>query len=210
MALSHKPQLNNLSKSHATKNKQMRTPTLIQILKIPFYGTLSIILSVTVFTLALWLPNFKLLWIVLSATSTSYVEKLSFVWSLYGSIQTNFTPLSAVYTILIAILFGINTTLLVYYIKKMRGGVRGLVGTGSLGIGGLISGIFGIGCAACGSFILTSLLPLFGAGGFLTLLPLGGGEFGLIGVCLLGYSITMLLRKIHAPLVCAIRTDYKD
>lgn len=55
MALSHKPQLNNLSKSHATKNKQMRTPTLIQILKIPFYGTLSIILSVTVFTLALWL-----------------------------------------------------------------------------------------------------------------------------------------------------------
>lgn len=187
----------------------MRTSTFIRILSIPQYALISVTISVAVFTLALWLPNFRLIWIVLSASSTSFVEKLSFIWSLYGSIHTNFTPLSAVYTILIAILFGINTTLLIYYIKKMHGGVRGLAGTGSIGIGGLISGIFGIGCAACGSFIFTSLLSIFGAGGLITLLPLGGGEFGLIGIGLLGYSIYTLLQKIHDPLVCEVRTGYK-
>ncbi len=132
-------------------------------------------------------------------------EKASFVWSLYGSIGTNFTVVSASYTIAIAILFGVNIALLAYYIARMRGGARRVGSTSAAGFGGLIAGIFGIGCAACGTFIFTSVLALFGASGFLAILPLGGEEFGLLGVLLLMYSIYLLAKKINDPLVCEIK-----
>tara|TARA_Y100000310_G_scaffold111677_1_gene110078 strand:- start:1888 stop:2124 length:237 start_codon:yes stop_codon:yes gene_type:complete len=72
------------------------------------------------------------------------------------------------------------------------------------GIGGFISGIFGIGCATCGSFIITPLLALIGAGGFLTLLPFGGEEFGFLGVGLLGFSVMSVAKKINQPSTCPV------
>jgi len=68
--------------------------------------------------------------------------------------------------------------------------------------GGLISGIFGIGCAACGTLVLTPLLALIGAGGIVALLPFGGQEFGVFGVGMLGFSIFVIAKKIQEPLVC--------
>ena len=76
--------------------------------------------------------------------------------------------------------------------------------SGAAGIGGLVSGVFGIGCAACGTFILTPLLALFGATGLFSLLPFGGEEFGFIGVGLLVYSIYAVTKKINSPMVCDI------
>ncbi len=168
------------------------------------YLALASLIVAIVFTFAVWLPNLKLIAIVLSSNTATLSEKLSFLFSLYGSIQTNFTTVSASYTILIAILFGINIALLTYYIKRSRGGVRSVKGTGAAGIGGLVAGIFGIGCAACGTFILTSALALFGVGGVLAHLPFGGEEFGFLGVGLLLYSIHVLTKKINDPLVCQI------
>jgi hypothetical protein len=155
-----------------------------------------------VFSFAVLLPNFQLLWIVSQTASLS--ELLSLVGSLYGAITTNFTFISASYTIAIAVLFGVNVALLTYYIQKMRNGLTGLSITGLTGLGGLVSGSLGIGCAACGTFIFTSVLTLFGAGGVLAYLPLGGEEFGLLGVALLLYSIYSLTKKITHPLVCPI------
>ena len=86
----------------------------------------------------------------------------------------------------------------------MRGGTSSLRGTGLSSIGGLVSGIFGIGCAACGTFIFTSVLTLFGVGGILAYLPFGGEEFGFLGVGLLLYSLYTLTKKITDPLVCPI------
>ena len=60
-----------------------------------------------------------------------------------------------------------------------------------------------MGCAACGSFLLTSL-TLAGASGVLTLLPLGGSEFGIIGAVLLALAIYMTAKKIQDPLVCKV------
>ncbi len=168
------------------------------------YLALASVIAAIVLTFAVWLPNLKLIAIVLTSNTSTVSEKLSFVLSLYGSIQTNFSAVSASYTILIAILFGINIALLTYYIKRSRGGVRSIKGTGAAGIGGLVAGIFGIGCAACGTFIFTSVLALFGVGGILAYLPFGGEEFGFLGVGLLLYSIYVLTKKISDPLVCQI------
>lgn len=161
--------------------------------------------SILVFSFAVWLPNLSLLSRVLHPDSAgSMTDKAGFLFSLYGSIGTNFTVISASSTIAIAILFGMNIALLAYYIARARGGVRGVGSTGAAGMGGLISGIFGIGCAACGTFIFTSVLALFGATGLLVLLPFGGEEFGFIGVALLLYSTYLLVKKINDPLVCEI------
>lgn len=169
------------------------------------YLLIAVIVSLLVFSFSVWLPNFSLLSQVLHPDSAGTIsEKANFVFSLYGSIVTNFTAISASYTIAIAILFGINIALLAYYIRRARGGVRGVGSTGAAGIGGLVSGIFGIGCAACGTFIFTSVLALFGATGLLVFLPFGGEEFGFLGVALLMYSIYLLAKKINDPLVCDI------
>lgn len=179
---------------------------ILTVFRKPKYLLLATTVAVLVFTFAIWLPNLSLLAKVLHPDSAgSIAQKAGFVWSLYGSISTNFTVLSASYTIVIAVLFGVNISLLAYYITRMRGGVRSVSSTSAAGLSGLVSGIFGIGCAACGTFILTSVLAVFGATGFLAWLPFGGEEFGLLGVGLLLYSIFLLDKKINDPLVCEIK-----
>ncbi len=91
--------------------------------------------------------------------------------------------------------------MITYFLKRRIKEVgQGGVATGFLGIA---SGVLGVGCAACGSFLLTSL-TLVGAGGVLTFLPLGGSEFGIIGVLLLATSVYMTAKQIKNPLVCRI------
>jgi hypothetical protein len=110
--------------------------------------------------------------------------KLSFWGSMYGALFTNFTLFSALSTLAIAYLFGVNSALLAYYIRRRQTEVSNTSGH-SAGVLGMVSGIFGIGCAACGSVIIPSFLILVGAGGLLALLPFHGAEFGLLGVILL-------------------------
>jgi len=171
------------------------------IIKNPLYTTLALFIAVAIFTFAVWLPNWRLVIQMFLSSDIALSDRLSLLGSLYGSIGTNFTLLSASYTIAIALLFGVNIVLLMYYVdtrKEMKNSGRGM----ALGAGGLTSGFFGIGCAACGTFILSSFLGFVGAAGIITFLPLGGGEFGLLGVAILGYSVYAVLRKIKEPFVC--------
>ena len=166
----------------------------------PAYAGIAFGVAVVVFTFSIWLPNWRLILTVIPSSIISLPDKVILFWNLYGSIQTNFTLVSASYTIAIAILFGINIVLFIHYIKIRQGPLSG--STSALGVGGLISGFFGVGCAACGTFILTALLGLVGGAGLITLLPLGGEEFGILGVALLGYAMYSIIKKIKEPLVC--------
>ncbi len=164
------------------------------------YVILASVIAVAVFAFAVWLPNFKLIVTIITSSSVSFAEAVAVIFGLFLSIGTNFTVVSASYTIAIAVLFGINIALLKYYIlaRKSSFGGKG----GAMGIGGLISGVFGIGCAACGTFILTSALALFGAAGAVAFLPFGGEEFGFLGVFLIGYATYWTAKKIEEPIVC--------
>ncbi|MBI2004970.1 hypothetical protein HYS79_02305 [Patescibacteria group bacterium] len=169
-----------------------------------YYLALAAVLAGLVFAFATWLPNLKLINEIAFNSPASITEKIILLYSLLGSIQTNFSTVSAGYTIAIAVLFGINTALLAYYLRTGRAALSGSGATLSAGgsVGGLVSGVFGIGCAACGTFLFTSTLALFGAGGLLALLPFGGEEFGFLGVGLLAYSTYVTAKKITEPLVC--------
>ncbi len=171
-----------------------------KVLGNPRYALLALAIGVFVFAMAVWMPNLGLLFSVIADPSTAVSQKIALPLNLLGSITTNFSALSASYTIAIAVLFGVNAAMVVYFLKRRRADVQGSgMAAGAIG---MISGAFGVGCAACGSFLLTSILSSFGAASALFLLPLRGGEFGILGVILLGISTVLVAKQITNPLVC--------
>lgn len=164
------------------------------------YIALAGTLAITAFLFAVWLPNTRLIADIFITSGASFATKLKVAVALLGGIGTNFSFLSAGYTIAIAALFGVNTAMIVYLLKRVRAGL----GSGPLvaGVGSITSGALGIGCAACGSFILTAALSSLGAASVLAMLPLRGGEFGILSVALLVLSLILISRKIAAPRIC--------
>lgn len=65
--------------------------------------------------------------------------------------MTNFSLLSAGYTIAIAVLFGITTAMIAYLVKQRR--IAAARQNIAIGSGAMASGVLGIGRAACGSLI---------------------------------------------------------
>lgn len=171
------------------------------VLRQPKYIATTATFAFVLFTLAVWLSNWSLAIKVLCNTNAPFLEKLQIISSLYGSIGTNFTMLSATYTIGIVVLFSVNISLL-HYLGKRDG--WSLQQGSSPSLVGIVSGVFGIGCAACGSLILSTILPVMGLGGALSLLPFGGQEFGLIGIALLVYSTYVLSKRVTASSVCPV------
>lgn len=157
-------------------------------------------LAIAAFFFAVWLPNFGLIGEVFGTSSAPLGAKLKIAVSLLGGIGTNFSFLSAGYTIAIAILFGVDISMVVYFLKRTRARLarQDLAAV----FGGAASGALGIGCAACGSFILSATLASLGAAGALAILPLRGGEFGILSVVLLLVSLALISKKIAAPLIC--------
>ena len=164
------------------------------------YIVLASMLTLFAFVFSIWLPNIGLIIDIFTTSSAPLAAKLKVAVSLLGGIGTNFSFLSAGYTIAIAALFGINLAMVAYFLKRTRAGLskQNL----AVGVGGVASGALGIGCAACGSFILTTALSSFGAASALAILPLRGGEFGILSVVLLVLSLILISKKIAAPLIC--------
>jgi hypothetical protein len=143
-----------------------------------------------------------LIYFILFESGATTLSKISILTHLYLGLFTNFTPLAMVATLMISILSGVNAGLLALYIQKTKS-IRTLPSDTSLvQMTALVSAVFGIGCASCGSIILTAVLLQLGAGGLLFLLPFHGQEFALLAVGLLGYSARLLWKKINQSFVC--------
>lgn len=160
----------------------------------------AVALALVVFAFAVLLPNLSLLNEVVLRSSALLETKVNITLSLLGGIRTNFSAASATYTILIAVLVGVNVAMIVYLLRK-RSRLLGQKGTAA-GLGGIASGALGIGCAACGSFLLSTMLASLGAASALAILPLKGGEFGIMSVGLLGATLGIVSNKIAEPLIC--------
>ena len=174
---------------------------LRQVFAHPSYVALVGALAIVAFLLAVWLPNLGLLGDVFFESGAPLAAKLGIALSLLGGIGTNFTLLSAGYTIAIAVLFGITTAMIVYLLKQRRVAAGRSIAIGS---GGMASGALGIGCAACGSLILGAGLPFLGAASALAVLPLNGAEFGILSVALLFASLLLISKTIAEPIACPL------
>jgi hypothetical protein len=76
--------------------------------------------ALMVLSAALLLPNQAVIMQIFSSDLISLSTKVSFVLSLFGTIGTNFTLLSAGYLIVVSILFGVNVALLIFYIRRRQ------------------------------------------------------------------------------------------
>ena len=169
------------------------------------YILLAAATGLAVFILATWLPNLGLVWQIVASTSVSLADKVKVLTALTGSIGTNFTVFSALSTVAIAVLFGANVATIAYFFRLRRQLVRQAGQAGAVAsLGGLASGFLGVGCAACGTFVLGPVLSFMGASGLIALLPFGGEEFGVLGAGMLGFSLVLTARKIGAPVACPL------
>jgi len=161
------------------------------------YATFAVIVAWFVFSLVVWWPNMSLLLQV--ATNASSFETVQFAFGLYGSIGTNFSVVSAVAVSLLSLLFGLNVALTTYLVRhKMP-----LFGGAATSTAGMVLAVFGVGCSACGSILLTGLLSSLGGAWLLAWLPYGGEEFLFLGVALLLYATLTLARQVSRPTTCA-------
>ncbi len=143
---------------------------------------------------AVWLPNWRFLWHLTSSVDFTPNQKVGLLATTLDSFRTNFSPLAVVVVTAIAIETGVYISLLVFWWQR-RAEVFSLPG---VGFWGTISGLLGIGCASCGSIILTGLLGLATTTAFLGWLPFRGQEFGFLAIGLLGFATISLYKKIRA------------
>lgn len=172
--------------------------TFRQVFSNPRYIAFSISTFIVVFSLAIWLPNLNFLHHIVISDTFSSSQKIGIISSVFGSIQTNFTPLSRSITLIVAFLFSINISLFVYFFLR----AAKLNKEAGIGTSGFLLGLIGVGCASCGSVILSSFLGIGTTAGFIGILPLKGAEFGLLSIFLLSISIYFLSKKIKDPLIC--------
>lgn len=173
-----------------------------QVFANPSYIAFAGALAILVFLLAVWFPNLGLIVQVFSSSNASLVAAFGIALSLLGSIATNFSLLSAAYTIAIAVLFGLTTAMIAYLVRQRRIAAAGQ--SIAIGSGAVASGMIGVGCAACGSLILGVVLPSLGAAGALAALPLQGEEFGVLSVGLLFLSLLLISKNIAQSNACPL------
>jgi len=155
----------------------------------------AVFLSLVLMFIALWISNFSLLSDIIFSSDLNFIEKVTFLLSSFEIFNVRFTLFSSITTVIVAILFSFNMVMM-YYFAKTRGKVGA---SGTISLGGLLSGIFGIGCASCGSLILS----FFGLSGAVLTLPFKGAEFNIIAIILLAFSFYFTSKKI-ALKICEV------
>jgi|AntDeeMinimDraft_6_1070357.scaffolds.fasta_scaffold01344_7 hypothetical protein len=177
--------------------------TIGGILRRPAYLAITLVTAFIVFTVAVVLiPSFSLVTSTLASSQIDLAGKVKIIASLYGAIGSNATVISRVIIITLSALVGINVALFSFVISRRFRNISKRAAGGSLG--GLLSGLFGIGCAACGSLLLSAIFPT-AAAAFLAGLPLEGQEIGLLGIALVGFSSYLLAKTVaRPPNTCAI------
>ncbi len=146
---------------------------------------------------ALTLSNLKLLGFILQEEHFGVGLKLKAVFQTLWGGRVAFMYKGGTLTLVLATLFAVNAAFIERYMRRK---VRLHQAAGASAAGVLV-GLLGVGCAACGSALFATLL---GTGGALAVLPLRGQEFTWLGILLVLISTFSLARKIVEPEVCAV------
>lgn len=150
----------------------------------PKYLVLAASVATLVLGVLLWLFNIELLLTIWQSTSISLIDKLLFMPKGYASIFTNFDSPQALTMFLIAVLTGINATLAIYIYNVAK-----KLSDSGKGVGAVVAGIIGSGCAVCGTGILGPIFATFGG-------TISSGLSGVIGLAANFLAITLLAYSI--------------
>lgn len=174
--------------------------TIVGILRQPKYLGVAFAVTLIVTAFAAWLPNLHLITKAMNSTTMTLWQKTNLMTSLLGSLQTNFTPWSRAVTFVSAGLAGIQISLLTFYLRQAAK-LQKSMGMSALGV---FTSMLGVGCASCGSVLLTSLIGFGSTTALIGILPFRGQEFGILGIGILMLAIYLTMKKINAPLVCGV------
>jgi hypothetical protein len=161
------------------------------------YSLLALISFFCFFVLVIIISSYKLIIFFLLSRGLELFfsgEIFILVWDFFKLNSTNFSRSMAIIN---SFLSGINLAMFVYYMSRR---IK-LYKSAGLGFMGMLVSFLGIGCASCGSVIITSIFG-FGATAFLGALPLHGLEISIFGSIFLLVSIHLLANKIANPLFC--------
>ncbi len=136
---------------------------------------------------------------VLGFDTFSLSKRIQLALSALFDVKSTFTVSTFILATLGSLLSGINLALAYVYMKT-RGEM--LIKSGLYSGMGLLLALFGIGCAACGTALLSFILGFFGFSTMLNVLPYQGQEIGYIGLIFLIIATYFLAKKVSAPNVC--------
>ena len=179
----------------------MVTRALLQVFSRPLYVAVAGVLFLSISALTLVWSNLSLIRYAAASEAVSITALIELVWTLVIAAPTSMGYLSAGLTVAAILLVSLILSILLYMWRSRT--VPNPVGRSLSGAGvGTVAAFFGVGCAACGSMLLTALLSLFGASAILAYLPLHGLEFTLLALLLLLYTLYTLAKLIGQPKVC--------
>lgn len=142
---------------------RIRTKIALQsigyVLKNRRYIALAIVSMFFVAGLIIWSLNLELLKYILFEAQIGVLDKLSFFSYGYQSVFTTFNDAQSLGIIIFSLLFGLNTSMLVYVLR--RKGFRAI--PKKSGSAAFIFAILSGGCLACGTSLITPLLVTLGA-----------------------------------------------
>ncbi len=174
--------------------------SLMEVFKKPSYVILSLVVFATVLLIVIWLPNLYFVSHTITTSEMALPQKINLLIASLGALDTNFTFESKYVTIIASFLAAINVSLLVYYFKKRIRLQKEAGGS----IGGVLLGFLGVGCASCGSVVLSSVFGVTATAGFLGRFPFHGLEFAVLGIVFILLSIILLTKKIQEEIYCKV------
>ena len=158
--------------------------TLRLVLSIPAYTGVAVVAGVASLALFVFSQNLSLVSFALTGP-LPLENRMTILLEQFPFVGTSYTLVTGLALLVVAGLVGANVSLVTYHLREHRVGLK--QGSGSLV--GVVLGVVGAGCAACGSAILAGVLSLVGATGLLTAFPYEGLEFS--GLAVLALLLSM-------------------
>lgn len=162
--------------------------TLRLVLSIRAYAVLAVLATVVGLSGIVASQNVALVRDVVIGGSLPLDARIETFLLLYPFVGPAFDAVTGTVLLLTAVLLGANVAVLTYHLREHDLSVKS--GTGS--VAGVLFGILGAGCAACGPVVFAGIIALVGGTGALLLLPLDGLEFALMAILLLVLSMYWL------------------
>lgn len=127
----------------------------------PLYLFLAAGVSILFYEFIFWFLNLGLLHYLLTTPYLSIGDKMSMLAGSYSGIFTVPLSLLSLTLFAVSIFQGVAVSALVYSIRQERSARRGMLKEfGGTGVAGVLS-VLGLGCAACGTSLVTPILTFF-------------------------------------------------
>lgn len=160
----------------------------------PVYLLIAVFIAFAIFSLFIFITNIPIFLQAWSVGSIALFPKVSL--NIINTILSVSGELPLVLMLAVSVMGGVNISMIIF---KLRA-TKKIGGFNLASAGGIFGSVFGAGCPACS----TSLLSILGVSGGLSVLPFKGAEFTSIGLLVLFISFYFISKSITECEACKI------